>query len=101
MQSGDPSLKTTEKSLKLYGGKFMSKTSFNIDIDDIVYTMTISISTFINCKTNCCRYNDILHKMMTSTSISTLISWKTYYDVDINDIVHKMTISTSISINII
>lgn len=39
--------------------------------------------------------------MMTSTSISTLISWKTYYDVDINDIVHKMTISTSISINII
>lgn len=30
----------------------MSKTSFNIDIDDIVYTMTISISTFINCRTN-------------------------------------------------
>lgn len=52
MQSGDPSLKTTEKSLKLYGGKYMSKTSFNIDIEDIVYTMTISISTFINCKTN-------------------------------------------------
>lgn len=66
IQSGDPPLKPTEKSLKLYVGKYMSKTSFNIDIDDIVYTMTISISTFMNCKTNYdIDIDDILHKIMT------------------------------------
>lgn len=81
-------LSPTQKSYFIYAFPYLSNTTIDVDIDDIVYRITISILKTTISYTKW-RYQHLFRK--------TLISCKTNYVVDIEDIVQKMNISKLIS----